>query len=45
IGPITELKILSYFKTYNNIYNADQEELEKIVSKEIAKKIIREFHE
>ncbi|MGL5205574.1 MAG: excinuclease ABC subunit UvrC [Metamycoplasmataceae bacterium] len=41
IGPKTELKILNHFKTYNNIYNASTEELEKVVSTTIAKNIIK----
>ncbi|MGL5732957.1 MAG: excinuclease ABC subunit UvrC [Metamycoplasmataceae bacterium] len=41
VGPKTELRILNYFKTYNNIYNASQEELEKVVSTNIAKNIIK----
>ncbi len=45
IGIKTELKILKYFKTYNNIYNADLSELEKIVSTKIAKNIINSFKE
>ncbi len=43
IGPQTELKILNYFKTYNNIYNATLEELELVVSKNIAEKILKSF--
>lgn len=45
VGPKTELKILLHFKTYNGIYNANQEELEKVVSTKVAKKIIKMFHE
>lgn len=39
IGEKTEQKLLQHFKTYNNIYNASEEELSKIVSKTIASKI------
>ena len=40
IGKNTEDKLLTHFKTYSNIFNAPQSELEKVVSKRIAKKII-----
>ncbi|MBU4689699.1 GIY-YIG nuclease family protein [Mycoplasma zalophidermidis] len=39
LGPNYENKLLKYFKTYNNIYNAPIEELEKVVPKNIALKI------
>ncbi len=39
IGQKTEEKLLEHFGTYANIYNASEEELSKIVSKAIAKKI------
>ncbi|MGL6125124.1 MAG: excinuclease ABC subunit UvrC [Metamycoplasmataceae bacterium] len=41
VGPKTELRILNHFKTYNNVYNANLEELEKVVNTNIAKKIIK----
>ncbi|MGL5590612.1 MAG: GIY-YIG nuclease family protein [Metamycoplasmataceae bacterium] len=41
VGPKTELKILNHFKTYNNIYNASIEELEKVVSTTVANNIIK----
>lgn len=41
IGNKTETKILNHFKTYTNIYNATEEELKKIVSEKIAKKIMK----
>ncbi|WP_051630135.1 excinuclease ABC subunit UvrC [Mycoplasma simbae] len=40
LGPSLEDKLLKYFKTYNNIYNATLEELEKVVPKNIAIKIV-----
>ncbi|MGL5643624.1 MAG: helix-hairpin-helix domain-containing protein, partial [Metamycoplasmataceae bacterium] len=43
VGPKTELKILNHFKTYNNIYNASIEELEKVVSTTVANNIIKAF--
>ena len=43
IGPKTELKILKHFKTYNNIYNSNLEELQKVVSLDVAKKILNIF--
>jgi len=39
IGVATEKKLISYFETYENIYNASYEELSKVVGKNIAKKI------
>lgn len=39
IGKKTINKLLEHFLTYENIYLASQDELEKIVSKKIAKKI------
>ncbi|MGL5617481.1 MAG: GIY-YIG nuclease family protein [Metamycoplasmataceae bacterium] len=41
VGPKTELRILDHFKTYNNIYNASMEDLEKVVSMTVAKNIIK----
>lgn len=43
IGEKTEQKLLNHFKTYSNIYNAKEEELEKVISKTLAKKIIEKF--
>lgn len=43
IGVKTEQKILNHFKTYNNIYNATCDELEKVVSKKIAKLIVEKL--
>ncbi|MBD5423364.1 MAG: excinuclease ABC subunit C [Mycoplasma sp.] len=43
IGEKTEKKLLDYFKTYSNIYNATEEELSKVVSKSIASKIIKKL--
>ncbi|AAT28031.1 GIY-YIG nuclease family protein [[Mycoplasma] mobile] len=37
IGPKTEKKLLENFKNYSEIYNASLEDLEKILSKSIAK--------
>lgn len=39
VGPKTLKKLLGIFETYANIYNASQEELEKVVSTTIAKNI------
>ncbi|MGY5139293.1 GIY-YIG nuclease family protein [Mycoplasmopsis gallinarum] len=39
LGEKTEKKLLNHFGTYNNIYNASLEALEKVVSKRLAKKI------
>ncbi|QBF34718.1 excinuclease ABC subunit C [Mycoplasmopsis phocirhinis] len=39
IGSVYEDKLLSFFKTYNNIYNANLDELQKVVPKHIAQKI------
>ncbi|MBU4691072.1 excinuclease ABC subunit UvrC [Mycoplasma zalophi] len=39
IGNKTEEKLLSFFGSYNNIYNASFEQLTKVVSNEIAQKI------
>ncbi|MGL4343468.1 MAG: GIY-YIG nuclease family protein [Metamycoplasmataceae bacterium] len=39
IGLKTEEKILKYFGTYNAIYNASYDDLKKVVSEEIARKI------
>lgn len=43
IGPKTEEKLLKHFKTYANIYNSSQDELEAIVSKKISQKIIEKI--
>lgn len=43
IGEKTEQKLLNHFKTYSNIYNASEQELEKVISKTLAKKIIEKF--
>lgn len=43
IGEQTEKKLLDYFKTYSNIYNASLEELQKIVSKKLSYKIIEKL--
>lgn len=43
IGSKTEEKLLNHFKNYNNIYNASLEELSKVVSKNIAIKIIKKL--
>jgi excinuclease ABC subunit C len=43
IGPKTEIKILNHFKTYNNIYNATLEELQKVVSLSVAQEIMKVF--
>ncbi|MCS4536807.1 GIY-YIG nuclease family protein [Mycoplasma sp. CSL7475-4] len=44
LGSVYEDKLLKYFKTYNNIYNAPLSELEKVIPKNIAKKIFnKEF--
>lgn len=43
IGEKTEQKLLHHFKTYSNIYNASKEELEKVISKTLAKKIIEKL--
>ena len=45
IGRKTEEKLLDYFKSYANIYNASLLKLEKVVSPNIAKKIKELFHE
>ena len=39
----TEERLLNHFKNYNNIYNASLEELSKVVSKNIAIKIIKRW--
>lgn len=36
VGPKTEERLLNHFKTYSSIYNASIEELEKVVSKDLA---------
>lgn len=41
VGPKIETKILNHFKTYNNVYNAKLEDLEKVVSKNVAKNIMK----
>lgn len=43
IGLKLESKILEHFKTYAAVYNASYEELNKVVPKNIAKKIKKEF--
>lgn len=43
IGPSIEKKLLNYFKYYSNIFNASKEELEKVVSSNLALKIIKKF--
>ncbi|WP_036451904.1 excinuclease ABC subunit UvrC [Mycoplasma buteonis] len=43
IGAKTEQKLLSHFKTYNNIYNASFEEIEKITNKKVAKILVDEL--
>lgn len=44
VGPRTEKKLLSKFKTYSSIYNATIEELEEVVSKQIASNIKENFN-
>lgn len=39
IGPSTEKRLLKHFKSYSNIYNATIEELEEVVSHNLALKI------
>ena len=41
LGPITIERLISHFKTIKNIYEADFFELEKIIGKSKAKKIIQ----
>ncbi len=41
IGPKTEKKLIDYFGTYSNIYNASYDKLCEVVSSSIAKKIIK----
>lgn len=41
IGPKIEEKLLKHFKTYNEIFNATEEQLTKVVSQKIALKIIK----
>ena len=43
IGLKTEEKLLKHFHTYANIYNANEDELSKVVSKSVAKKIIEKL--
>lgn len=43
IGEVTERKLLEHFKTYSNIINASEDELNKVVSNSIAKKIIEKI--
>lgn len=43
IGSKTEEKLLNHFKNYNNIYNATKEELLKVVSENIAIKIMKKL--
>lgn len=45
IGESTERKLLNHFKNFVNIYNAPIEELEKVVSKDNAKKIKEALNE
>lgn len=44
IGPTTEKKLLNHFKTYSAIYNANFEQLSKVVSEKIAKNILERMH-
>ena len=41
IGQKTEKKLIDYFKSYSAIYNANIEELQKVVSPKIAKNIVK----
>ncbi len=43
IGNKTEERLLNHFKNYNNIYNASKEELLKVVSENIATKIMKKL--
>ena len=43
IGPKTEKRLLNHFQNYNNIYNASKDELTKIVSENIASKIMKKL--
>lgn len=43
IGIKTEEKILNHFRTYANIYNATEDELIKVVSINLARKIIKKL--
>ncbi|MCC3161055.1 MAG: GIY-YIG nuclease family protein [Mollicutes bacterium PWAP] len=43
IGPKLESKILNHFKNYQAIWNANLEELLKVTSKSIAKRIMEKF--
>lgn len=44
VGASTERKLLNEFKSYSAIYNATTDELEKVVSPTIAKKIFEKFN-
>ena len=43
LGPITYQKLIKYFKTVNNISQAEEHELERVVSKKLAKNIYNHF--
>ncbi|CAM9099670.1 excinuclease ABC subunit UvrC [Mycoplasma marinum] len=43
VGPKAIEKLIGHFKTYANIYNASEEELQKIVSSKVAKAIRQNY--
>ena len=45
IGQVTEKKLLNHFKTYSNIYNATLEELEFVISRNLAMSIKKSLGE